>query len=146
MSGLFIGDANTAKDGKFFKLHNIRQVINCTPSVNNYYPQVSRYHRIPVGDSSDDENNDIMQKHLIPVINLLVMNPPSDKHGILVHCHAGVSRSATVCAAILRYFVTDSLDDSISYMIHLRPIVFFKGKSINFKNALENVFNEKISY
>ena len=50
---LWIGDANASANEVFFETHQVRAVLNCTPSVPNHFCQNSNieYMRIPVHDT-----------------------------------------------------------------------------------------------
>jgi len=52
---------------------------------------------------------------------------------VLVHCRAGISRSATVCIAYLMYAARASLDDAHDYLKRCRPLV---SPNLNFMRQL----------
>jgi len=147
LPGVFIGDQFVANNFEFFVKHNIVRVINCTPDVPFYFPWV-QYFRINLNDISNTENNEIMAKNIPFAITFIYQVLQENftnsfpKKSVLIHCHAGISRSCTVAAALLRSCCTDNVDIAIAMVISKRPIAFFNGTFINFRKALYLVFNE----
>ena len=138
--GLWVGDMNAAKDAQFLKSNNIKRIINCTPDVPFYYPDVIRYMRIPLGDSRSYIDNETMKSHLSEAINFIKFPEPSSTNAVLVHCHVGVSRSCTVIAAYLRSTLAQSVPHAVALVLAKRPAAFFNGKHLNFKKALTEYF------
>lgn len=139
LPGVFIGDQMVAQTKQFFDDFQITHVVNCTVNVPCYFPHV-RYLRIPVLDYPTDENNEIMVKGInraIPFIAQARLNP---NNKVLIHCQAGVSRSCTIAAALVRYCCAESIDQAIALVVAKRPIAFFSGVHVNFKPALQKVF------
>ena len=135
--GVFVGNQFTAADKAFFINNNIRRVVNCTPDLPFYFESAGvQYYRIPLNDLSDDVNNGIMKNHLLPVIHFIYGGRPSRESGVLIHCHAGVSRSCTVAVALLRVCCAESISQAIGLLIAKRRIAFFNGARLNFRNAL----------
>ena len=162
LPGVFIGDQYTASNFEFFLRNNIVRVVNCTPDVPFYFPWV-QYFRINLNDKADGVNNEIMAAHLPHAVNFIMeaMNEnksspfgknndfsifsdtnPLQKKSVLIHCHAGISRSCTVAVALLRTCCTDNLNTAVTMVVSRRPIAFFNGTFINFKSALKTVFKE----
>ena len=110
-------------------------IVNCTkdlPTNSKGIPEL----RVPVDDTPDDQSE--MLKYL-PWITYQIHQVWSNGGTILIHCFAGVSRSATVCAAyLMRYHGFGSVQETGRYMRSKRPIVFGNA---NFKDALENFNN-----
>jgi len=52
---------------------------------------------------------------------------------VLIHCRAGISRSATVCIAYLMYGGRLSLDEAHDYLKHCRPLI---SPNLNFMRQL----------
>jgi dual specificity phosphatase 12 len=86
----------------------------------------------------DDGDVNISQ-YFKPIIELLRTQPTP----ILVHCMAGISRSATVVAAYLLYtFRTLNVRDVLEFMRSRRPIIrpnpSFRGQLERFERRLKN--------
>lgn len=139
LPGIYVGDANTARDARFFSERNIRRVVNCTPDLPFSFPY-AQYMRIPVYDADSLTNNKIMADSLPHAIRFVLTPVPTSDDGVLIHCHAGISRSCTVAVAVLRVCCARSLHHAISLCLARRPVAFFGGAVINFWRALEYVF------
>jgi hypothetical protein len=157
MPGLFLGNQHSSEDPEILK--QVSVVINCTKHIKFSNPNKINI-RIPVNDpgNSDhlnidslEETNDqkIMLKALGPLIELIAKHRKQGS-GVLVHCHAGMQRSALVVACYLiqyGYWVAPpglnskqyriaKMEKIISLLIKKRPVVFNGGLSINFRPAL----------
>ncbi|KAI0254635.1 hypothetical protein BJV78DRAFT_1274060 [Lactifluus subvellereus] len=97
LPGFWIGDLHSARDSDTLRANNIRSILTVmrgTFSIHDTFFQ----RQIPLDDV---EEADILQ-HLIPSITFI--QAELDKGwGVLVHCQAGTSRSATVAAAYIMY-------------------------------------------
>ena len=139
LPGIYVGDANTARDAAFFARNNITRVVNCTPHIPFYFPNV-KYMRIPVYDADTPYNNKVM-KTALPLALAFALNPrPSVEQGVLIHCQAGVSRSCTVAVAVLRVCCASSLQQAVALCRARRPIAFFGGLVFNFRQTLGSMF------
>ncbi len=116
-------------------------VINATPDLQFYNPY-SLNIRVPVNDDlSYDSNVNIVLYILkyLPIIHRYVKNNKK----ILIHCYAGMQRSASIVAAYLMIYENYTLDNAISYIRSKRNIAFRPG--VNFRQALEYIENNKDS-
>lgn len=139
LPGVYIGDQMTANNPDFFRDRNIRRVVNCTPTLPFYFPHVE-YFRVPVDDSSDQANNNVMAAYLPAAVKFILESKPDRWRGVLIHCHAGVSRSCTVGLALLRTCCATNLTDAFRLLLQKRPIAFMNGRYVNFRNALIKVY------
>lgn len=138
--GVYVGNQYTAYDQQFFIDNNIKKVVNCTPSVPCYFPWV-KYMRISVNDVSTTENNVIMAHYLKKAVEFIMNNEkPSKTNGVLIHCHAGISRSCTVATALLRSCCSKDIPHAIAMLLSKRSVAFMNGTRINFMNALYSVY------
>jgi dual specificity phosphatase 12 len=140
LPGVYVGDQLVASNPDFFRDKNIIKVVNCTNTLPCYFPNIE-YFRIPVDDASDEVNNNIMAAHIIPAIKFILKETPSKNAGVLIHCHAGVSRSCTVATALLRYCCVPTLRHAVSILVEKRKIAFMNGRYINFQHALLQIFH-----
>lgn len=97
---LWIGSEGDSRDSSFFKDHNIRLVVNATGSIPFRAPADVETYRIPVDDSPDE--NETMLSHF-PIVVPLIDDVLRYGNGVLVHCRAGMQRSAAVVAAYLMW-------------------------------------------
>lgn len=147
LPGLFIGNMYTAQNKMFFKNKKIGAVLNATPDVPNYFispgEQGVEYMRINVNDNNLDVKK--MYRYLPCAVSFIYKNLVLDQKPTLVHCHAGVQRSASIVVAFLMKTKELCLNDAVQYVQRKRPVVFSNGRNgrnglcgrnINFKQAL----------
>jgi protein tyrosine phosphatase len=154
-TSLWLGNQNAALDLDFLKREKISVIVNCTTHVPFIYEIQNiptNIHletiRIPVNDSSSESDNLIMAIDLYKILPFLYKKFRNENKNILIHCYAGVSRSASVTAAFLFYILKkensknikisnkDLLHNIINYIRKKRQCTFFYGTRFNFKNAL----------
>lgn len=115
---LWISCREGAAKVKFFP--KITAVVSIGPDqrfVDMYYAKYASktYHYIIIDDK---QSEDILQ-YLDSATDFI----HSHNGEVLVHCAAGVSRSATVCIAYLIRFHRYSLDSALALCLSARPIV-----------------------
>lgn len=123
VEGIWLGDASDAMDADTLNQHGIDSVVNCaekhTLTCAEYYPNGWRYLGL---DCDDTASYDIIGKHLDEFTDFMdecVVN----KRKVLVHCAAGINRSATLLIAYLVRRRGMSLIDAISLCHVKRPII-----------------------
>lgn len=110
---LWIGSQGDSQDGSFFARHNIRLVVNATGTIPFLdLPDVQTL-RVPVDD--DITHNELMLRHL-PVVVLAMDDVLKHGHGVLVHCHAGMQRSAAVVAGYLMWKKGMTADQALEFV------------------------------
>jgi len=146
VNGLWVGDANASINCPFIKINGISMIINCTKSLPSDFRHV-RYIRVPIRDPGP--NNNISQRdvslmaqflpHLVDIMYKEILSGGN----ILVHCRAGVQRSAAVAAAFLLKYHQKSngepltVDDAVQIVLAQRPVAFYRGDHVNFYAALD---------
>lgn len=100
VKNLWIGSEGDSADAAFFARHNIGLVVNATANLPFKAPADVQTYRVPVDD--DPGENDVMLRHL-PVVVLLIDDVLRHGKGVLVHCRAGMQRSAAVVAGYLMW-------------------------------------------
>ncbi len=123
VEGIWLGDARDAMDTDTLDKNNISCVVNCaekhTLTCAEYYPFGWNY----IGFECDDAPNyDILGKHLSEFCEFMDVCV-GEKKNVLVHCAAGINRSATLLIAYLVERRGMSLIDAISLCFQKRPII-----------------------
>ena len=93
---IYLGDAGDASSEKVIRELNITVIINCTVDIPFGEFEGVEFHRIPV----DDKNEANIQLYFEEAIGI-IETASSQGKTVLVHCMAGISRSATIVAAYL---------------------------------------------
>jgi len=120
--GLWIGSERDAKDPAFYADHDIAFVVNVTKNVPLLkVPGVQHYH-IKVDDALDENPKlysqfDVVVREIDAVLNR--------GKGVLVHCRAGMQRSAATVAAYLMYKYGLTADEAMETIKKRKPETFF---------------------
>ncbi len=113
---LFLGDRVTASDLDRLTTLRITHILNCTEDVSNFFETSSphlRYLRIPVNDRSEAAAE--MASHFPRCVEFLDECRACGGRA-LVHCRAGVSRSATIVIGYLMQLHRWDLKSSLHYV------------------------------
>ena len=120
--GMWVGSVMDSADAAFMTRNDIRAVVNCSKNLPFRFPE-QRHIRLPVDDAFYDTLPlFVLWKTAVPRIDALLSN----QKRVLVHCYAGVQRSAATAAAVLMYRHGLSADEAIARgeagpKLHLRP-------------------------
>jgi dual specificity MAP kinase phosphatase len=119
-------------DPEFLRANNITVVFNCTKDLPFHNSVVKRY-RVPVDDNL--EAVEITNMHSwSPEIIAKLLREYKAGHTILVHCFAGMQRSACVVAMTLIALTKKTADEAMAFIREIRPIAFFPAA--NFERAI----------
>lgn len=148
--GLWLGNETAATNYEFIASCNISNIVNATKHIPCKWVKSLNidYYRIPVNDPGpnvniDNEDNICMLNNL-PQVTKYINDNLKNKKNILVHCHAGIQRSATVILVYLIEYVYTvgemdaRLKFSLRHLLNCRPIAFYEGSCCNFKPAIIN--------
>ena len=154
--GLWLGNQAASQSDKFINSKNIDAIVNCTKHIPNKFKGLA-YLRIPVNDPGPasgvmNEDHKKMLENLITALEFIDSHIKAGKN-VLVHCHAGMQRSATV---VIYYLMCVSKIENIpagrvsrkklaqikyrstlSHVLAKRPIVYVYGISNNFKPVFD---------
>lgn len=138
---LWLGNFNSSQDKEFIKKNRITVIINCTKDlpflqINGVYK-----YRIPIHDNLQKEEI-VAMTHWIGRILPIIENHYQKGKSILIHCAAGMQRSAII---VLCYLCRYRISDPKIALIELRdkrPIVFYPY--INFIVSFRLFFGEKL--
>ncbi len=135
---IYLGNYVIAADEKWLKENNITVVFNCTKTLP-FAKAIKHKYRVPVDDSLQEEDLRKMGFWSFEIIYKLLQEYRSGAN-ILIHCHAGMQRSAAVVAMFLMFLTKKPLDEVIAFIKSKRPIAF--TPMANFYPSM--VFYEKI--
>jgi dual specificity phosphatase 12 len=127
---LWLGNRNAPKETENLKKNNIQLIINCSKDIIYPIDPNIEVIRLSIHDLNTTESNEILANkinYLTYIINVYLNN----NIGVLVHCYAGVQRSATVVLCYLLKYKSMSLDMAKTIMKEKRNIVFFPYPTFN---------------
>ncbi|XP_006894855.1 PREDICTED: dual specificity protein phosphatase 18 [Elephantulus edwardii] len=117
-SSLYISSAMAANNRHMLSSHQITTVINVSVEVTNTRYEDIQYMQVPVADTPISRLCDFFD----PIADHI--HSVEMKQGrTLLHCVAGVSRSATLCLAYLMKYHAMSLLDAHLWTKSCRPII-----------------------
>lgn len=129
---LWLGNARASMDPEFIQHHAIQVVFNCTKD-RPFSPLIRTQYRIPVDDNLQEPEIRNMELWSSEIAYRLLSEYKQGRT-ILVHCAAGIQRSAAAVAffliAYLRYHAREAMD----WIRERRPIAF--TPSANFERAI----------
>lgn len=140
VGAVWLGSKDAAKSDEFIRDAKIGFIINATPSLKNKHIRKGvRYIRVPVDDSLQVTDIKNMTRWL-PYVVLKMRRELRDGHNVLVHCHAGMQRSAIIVAAYLVQYHHLTPTEAVNYIIARRNIAFLQGESVNFIASLTEYY------
>jgi protein-tyrosine phosphatase len=127
---VWVGSRATAADPAFLKKNKIKLIVNCTKEV----PKTSDIPmlRIPVDDAPGDSAK--LEKNL-SLAATAIRDVTRYGGNVLIHCYAGMNRSATVCAAYLMTIKGMTAAEARAEIKKKKPECF---TPMNFTTALKN--------
>jgi dual specificity phosphatase 12 len=131
---LWLGNAKASMDEDFIRQKNIVVVFNCTKNLP-FSPIIPIKYRVPVDDNLEEE--EIRNMELWSgEISLKMMNEYVEGKTILVHCMAGMQRSAASVAFFLISYLKIRALDAMKMIKEKRMIAFYPranfGRSIDY--------------
>lgn len=129
---LWIGSKGDSESAEFMQSNNIKYIVNCTRDIGFSFSGTIPGYRVPVHDAYFE--NRVMHKYL-PIVVRQINEVLKSGGSVLVHCYAGMQRSATVVAAYLMYVFNMTKARAISY-IQSRKSETFQPKP-TFDKALD---------
>ncbi|XP_010868954.1 uncharacterized protein si:dkey-175m17.7 [Esox lucius] len=142
---LFLGNERDAQDLDLLLRLNIGYVVNVTTHLPLYHlgSGLVRYKRLPATDNSKQN----LRQYFEEVFEFIEEAHQSGR-GVLVHCQAGVSRSATIVIAYLMKHTLMTMTDAYKYVRGRRPVVSpnlnFMGQLLEFERDLNSGVTPRI--
>ena len=132
LPGLWLGNKAASMDEKFLRENNINCVFNCTKDLPfNSFPK--RKYRVPVDDNLEREEIRNMELWSYEIVYKLTKE--LKQGSVLVHCYAGMQRSAAVVAMYLIANYRMKNDNAVAFIKRKRPIAFWPF--VNFKKSIQ---------
>jgi predicted protein tyrosine phosphatase len=123
---VWLGNAEAANDAAFLRDNRVRLVVNCTKdiAVPGWYAELGiRAVRLPINDHDSTGDNATLARDIESVLDA-VHEARGRGECVLVHCYAGMQRSATVVACYLMRHFNYRPEHAVFYVRHKRPIAF----------------------
>ncbi|KAJ8281639.1 hypothetical protein COCON_G00041580 [Conger conger] len=142
---LFLGNERDARDLELLLRLNVGFVVNVTTHLPLYHLTTGlvRYKRLPATDSSKQN----LRQYFEEVFEF-IEEAHQGGRGVLVHCQAGVSRSATIVIAYLMKHTLMTMTDAYKYVKSRRPVVSpnlnFMGQLLEFERDLNSGVTPRI--
>jgi hypothetical protein len=116
---LYLGDVNSAKNRHYLKEVGVTHILTLLEAECTFWPEEFTYKTIHISDiekANLAQHFDSTHKYISGAIK--------DGKSVLVHCFAGISRSASVVCAYLMRELSISADEAIKFVQGKREIVF----------------------
>lgn len=114
--GLFLGSARSAANKEGLKSLNVTHVLTVATRLSPAYPNDFTYKIVEVSDSEDTN----LAKYFHECFDF-IDEAKTTGGAVLVHCHAGISRSVTIVLAYLMNRHGIPLSDAVKHVKAKRP-------------------------
>lgn len=132
LPGIWLGSYKAAKSAHWLSEHNIGCVFNCTKDIA-FQPATPKKYRIPVDDNLKEEEIRNLELWSYEIVYKM-LNEYKTGQPMLVHCAAGMQRSAACIAMLLIILKNMKPSDAIDYIRSKRPVAF--RPAVNFEKAI----------
>ena len=136
---LFLGSIGSASNLKELQNCKITHIVCCAKGIKNFFPNNFKYLNL---DLLDSETADI--KKYFGASNKFIDDAIRNNGNVLVHCHAGVSRSSTILIAYIMKYKEMKLDKVLELIRSKREKVNPNNGFIKqLKEYEKEIFKEK---
>ncbi len=119
IKGLYISGEDVATNKDLLNKHNITHILNITAHAENKFISEIIYKQIKIDDFPSVAINTFFEESFQFIDSAL-----NDQKVVLVHCHAGVSRSASfIIAYLMQKRTCSSYEEAYEHVKRIRPIV-----------------------
>ena len=132
LPGLWLGNRIASQDRNWLQANQINAVFNCTKDIA-FQPSTPKKFRVPVDDNLKEEEIRNMELWSYEIVYKLLQEYKIGQP-ILVHCAAGMQRSAACVAMLLTVLKNMKPNEAIDYIRVKRPIAF--RPAVNFEKAI----------
>ena len=102
-------------------------IVNCTPKLP-FYSHKTKNYRINVKDDLAYHSNILLTQYIHKILPILHHHIRNNKK-ILIHCRAGMQRSAAVTTCYLMKYHSLNSDYAMKYIKKRRPVAFLSGSN-----------------
>jgi len=147
LPGLWLGSRYAALNPEYLKEHRIHAVFNCTKDLP-FDTNIPRQYRVPVDDNLQEpeiRNLELWSYEIVYKIAHEMRRANTDGTAVLVHCAAGMQRSAASVAMYLIAVKDITTDEAMEFIRSRREIAF--RPSANFEKSIrgfEKSFNRDV--
>ena len=134
LPNLWLGNVRASMDDDFIRRNGIQVVFNCTKNLA-FSPNIPIKYRIPVDDNLQEEEIRNMELWSSEIAYKLVAEY-NDRKCILVHCMAGMQRSAASIAFMLIVYKQMHALEAMQMIKSIRRIAFHPRA--NFYRAIDS--------
>jgi protein-tyrosine phosphatase len=129
ITSLYVGNSVASRSGQY------TLVVNCTEDLPRHEPHISdQYACISLDDTKTEEMNNKLFENLTQITEQIhAVHSANGK--VLIHCHAGISRSVSVAVAYITRYSNLSLIQAIVLVKNRRPLAY-SYEGVNFEDAL----------
>jgi len=145
--GLWLGSRYAALNPEYLKEKKIRTVFNCTKDIP-FDTSIPRQYRVPVDDNLEEaeiRNLELWSYEIVYKIAHEMRRAQAEGSAVLVHCAAGMQRSAASIGMYLIAMKEMTTDEVIEFLRSKRSIAF--RPSANFEKSMrgfEASFNRDV--
>ncbi|KTF96920.1 hypothetical protein cypCar_00043960 [Cyprinus carpio] len=145
---LYLGNERDAQDLELMQHMDIGFILNVTTHLPLYHYELGlfKYKRLPASDSNKQNLRQYFEEAF--EFNLTEEEAHQAGSGLLIHCQAGVSRSATIVIAYLMKHTWMTMTDAYKFVKSRRPIISpnlnFMGQLLEFEEDLNNGITPRI--
>jgi hypothetical protein len=146
LPGLWLGNKGASQDTQWLRANQIGAVFNCTKDIPFKQGVVPHMYRIPVDDNLEPDEIRNLGGWAWEIC-LKLNRERTQGNRILVHCFAGMQRSAAVVAMLLVANYRCSTDEAIAFIKSRRPVAFLGHANFypaikHFETALQKMISE----
>jgi len=132
--GVYLANNNVASNSNFYVEKGIKGIINCSRDLP-FYVQDLHQLRLNIDDNPSYINE--FYKSLNICMEFINTHKP-----VLIHCFAGMSRSASLYAAYLIKYHNQTPASAVQTIINVRPFSFNYGKTFYYADALNKFYSD----
>ena len=117
---LYISDDIAARNKNILTQHKITHILNLTTNIPNKFEPEINYKKIVIFDFESQNIYEYFDESFEFIENAF----KSDKNSVLIHCNAGISRSASfVIAYLIQKRIFKTYKEAYAYLKKCRPII-----------------------